>query len=105
VVDTIGFNGRSMITGVVAHSKSDAFHLVERFRRVDHDRLVIDMTFYDPKAWGDKSWPGFKRYFDLVPIEQVHNRIYKSDEFTEWICSPQDNKNFDKRVMDLYKPQ
>lgn len=103
VVDTIGFNGKTMITGVVAHSKSDAFHLVERFRRVDHDNLVIEMTFYDPKAWSDKSWSGFKRYFHRVPIEQVHDRNYKVDEFTEWACSPADNKNFDKRVMDLYK--
>jgi hypothetical protein len=103
VVDTIGFNGRSMITGVVAHSKSDAFHLVERITRVDHDSLVIDMTFYDPKSWGDKSWPGFKRYYTLVPIEQIHDKTYKADEFTEWVCSPQDNKNFDNRVIELYK--
>ena len=55
-----------MITGVVAHRKSDAFHLVERYRRVDHDHLEISMTYYDPKAWGDKPWPGFT-YYKLVP--------------------------------------
>src|SRR5262249_15124264 len=63
VVDTIGFNGKSMITQNVGLRKSDQFHLVERFRRVDHDHLIIDMTYSDPKAWGDKSWPGFRKYF------------------------------------------
>ena len=51
VVDTIGYNGKAMITGVVGHRKSDAFHLVERYRRVDHDHLEISMTYSDPKAW------------------------------------------------------
>jgi hypothetical protein len=103
VVDTVGFNGRTQITQNVGHWKSDAFRLVERFTRVDHDHLVLDMTYYDPKAWGDKSWPGFRKYFHLVPIEQVHDRIYKLDQFTEWICSPEDNRKFDQRVTDFYK--
>jgi hypothetical protein len=88
VVDTIGYNGKTMITGVVAHRKSDEFRLVERYRRVDHDHLQIDMTYYDPKAWGDKSWPGFHRYYRLVPTEQ----------FEEFICSPREYQAYDSRV-------
>ena len=103
VVDTIGYNGRTPITQSVGQWKSDEFHLVERFTRVDHDHLTIDMTYYDPKAWGDKSWAGFHKYYHLVSPEQVHERIYKSDSFTEWICSPSDNKQFDQRVIDYYK--
>ena len=103
VVDTIGFNGRTQITQSLGQWKSDAFHLVERYTRVDHDHMVLDMTYYDPKAWGDKSWPGFKRYYHLVPIEKVHDNTYKFDQYTEWICSPEDNKNFDKRVTEYYK--
>ena len=105
VVDTVGYNGRTPITQSLGQWKSDAFRLVERFTRVDHDHLVIDMTYYDPKAWGDKSWPGFHKYYHLVPIQEVHDRIYKTDPFTEWICSPEDNKNFDNRVIDFYKKQ
>ena len=105
VVDTVNFNGRTPITQSLGQWKSDAFHLVERFTRVDHDHLVIDMTYYDPKAWGDQAWPGFHKYYHLVPIQEVHDRIYQTDPFTEWICSPEDNKVFDKRVIDFYKKQ
>ena len=105
VVDTIGYNGRTMVSGAVGHSKSDAFHMVERFTRTDHDTIQIDMTLSDPKAWGDKSWPGFHKYYHLVPIEKVHDLVYKSDYFTEWICSPEDNKNFDKKVIELQQKQ
>ncbi len=88
VVDTIGYNGKTMVTVNVGHSKSDAFHLVERFRRVDHDHVVLDMTYYDPKAWGDKFWPGFRKYFMLAPKE----------DFQEFICSPREYQSYDKAV-------
>lgn len=86
VVDTVGFNGKTMISQTISHSKSDAFHLVERFTRVDKDNLVLDMTLYDTKAWGDKSWPGFKKYFHKAPKEN----------FTEFICSPRDYQRYEK---------
>jgi hypothetical protein len=90
VVDTIGYNGKTDITQNVGHLKSDAFRLVERFRRTDHDHLELDMTYYDPKAWGDKSWPGFKRYFKLVP----------TTDFEEFICSPREYQTYDKVVTE-----
>jgi hypothetical protein len=90
VVDTVGFNGESMINGNVGHRKSDAFHLVERFRRVDHDNLVIEYDLYDPKAWGDKSWPGFQKYYHLAPKEEFH----------EFICSPHENRAFDSNILE-----
>jgi len=93
VVDTIGFNGKSMVSGVVGHRKSDTFRLVERYRRVDHDHLQIEMTYYDPKAWGDKSWPGFKRYYKLTTPQN----------FQEFICSPREYMEYDKRVTDAAK--
>lgn len=86
VVDTVGFNGKSMVTGSIGHRKSESFRLVERFRRVDHDHLDLEMTFYDPEAWGDKaSWPGFQKHFRLVPKE----------DFQEFICSPREYKDYD----------
>ncbi|MGD0907381.1 MAG: hypothetical protein ABSA96_07355 [Candidatus Acidiferrales bacterium] len=93
VVDTIGFNGKSMISGVVGHSKSDAFHLVERFTRADHDHLQVDMTYMDPKAWGDKPWTGFHRRYHLVPNE----------DFIEFICSHGEYAVYDKQVTDPLK--
>jgi hypothetical protein len=88
VVDTVGFNGKSMITQNVGHRKSDQFHLIERFHRVDHDHLVLDMTYSDPKAWGDKSWPGFRKYFKLV----------QKEDFQEFICSPREYQSYTSRV-------
>jgi len=92
VVDTVGYNGKTMISGSVGHRKSDAFRLVERFRRVDHDHLELEMTYYDPKAWGDKAWTGFHKYYKLIPKE----------EFQEYICSPVDFKSYDKEVTDRW---
>ncbi len=89
VVETIGYNGKTMFTENVGQYKSDAFRLVERFRRIDRDNLILDMTYYDPKAWGDKSWTGFRKYYHLMPKE----------EFQEFICSPRDYKVYDQGVI------
>ena len=88
VVDTIGYNSKTMITQNVGHTKSDAFRLVEHFRLLDHDHLVVEMTYYDPKAWGDKSWPGFKKYFHRV----------QKENFIEFICSPREYQAYDKVI-------
>jgi len=88
VVDTIGYNGKTMITQSVGHRKSDAFRLEERFTLTDRDHLTIDMTYYDPKAWGDKAWPGFKKLY----------RRTTPEDFEEFICSPREYMEYDKRV-------
>ena len=56
VVDTVGLNDRTWLDQV-GHPHSDALHLVERIRRTDHDTLVDDITFDDPKAYL-KPWNG-----------------------------------------------
>jgi hypothetical protein len=89
VVDTVGFNGKTMISQSVGHSKSTKFHLIERFTRVDKDNLEIDMTYIDPLAWGDKEWTGFKKYYHKAPKE----------EFREFICSPREYKSYEEGVI------
>jgi len=54
VVDTVNFNDKTWIDRV-GHPHSDALHLVERIRRVDHGHLVDDITIEDPKAY-TKPW-------------------------------------------------
>ena len=54
VVDTVGITDRGWLDGA-GHIHTDALHIVERFRRVDHDTLEIDMTLDDPKAY-TKPW-------------------------------------------------
>lgn len=90
VVDTVGYNGKTMITQNVGHKKSDAFRLVERIRLLDKDHLTIEMTLYDTKAWGDKSWPGFSRFYHRVPKE----------DFQEFICSLREYQDYDNVVTD-----
>jgi hypothetical protein len=89
VVDTTGYNGKVMISDNIGHARSDVFRLVERFTLVDKDNLEIDMTFYDPKVWGDKSWPGFQKFYHRAPV----------DRFREFVCSARENLNFDNTVL------
>ncbi len=56
VVDTIGLKDKTWLDRV-GHPHSDALHVVGRMRRVNHDRLQIDWTFDDPKAF-TKPWTG-----------------------------------------------
>jgi hypothetical protein len=80
VIDTIGFNGKDLVEPVgVNHLMSDAFHLVERWRRVDANRLELDVTYYDPKAWGDKSWGGLKKEFVLQANSQLMEGYCEGD--------------------------
>jgi hypothetical protein len=84
VVDTTGFNDKTSIDRL-GHPHSDAMHLVERIRRVDHDTLQDDLTVDDPKAYA-KPWTG-QQIFQLKP----------GWEITEYVC--EDNVNF----LDLHK--
>jgi hypothetical protein len=54
VVDTTNFNERTWIDRI-GHPHSDALHLTERMRRIDHNHLTIDITIEDPKAY-TKPW-------------------------------------------------
>ena len=49
VVDTIGFNDKTWLDRD-GHAHSDQLHVIERFRRPDHDNMQIDVTMEDPKA-------------------------------------------------------
>ena len=54
VVETINFNDRTWIDRV-GHPHSDALRVVERFRRINHDHLLVEITIEDPKAYA-KPW-------------------------------------------------
>jgi hypothetical protein len=84
VVDTVGFNDKTWLD-LVGHPHSDALHVVERVRRVNHDTLVIDITITDPKAY-TKPWGGLST-FELKPGWNLG----------EMVC--EDNANF----LDLQK--
>jgi len=50
VVDTINFNDKTWIDRM-GHRHSDALHVVERIRRINHEHLLDDITIEDPKAY------------------------------------------------------
>jgi hypothetical protein len=54
VVDTTNFNDKTWLDRI-GHPHSDQLHLVERFRRRNHETLVDDITIEDPKAY-TKPW-------------------------------------------------
>jgi hypothetical protein len=60
VVDTADINENTWID-TLGHPHSDALHLVERFRRVNHDTLEIEVTFDDSKTY-TRPWTGKKTY-------------------------------------------
>ena len=72
VVDTVGFNDKTWLDQV-GHPHSDALHLVERIRRVNHDALTIDITIDDPKAY-TKPWVAHMLY-DLKPSWNVGEEV------------------------------
>ena len=86
VVDTIGFNDKTWLDHV-GHPHSDALHLVERFKRLDHGTLELTVTVEDPKAY-TKSFTGRKR-FDL-----------SSSPMGETICSSSEMESFQKEIID-----
>jgi hypothetical protein len=54
VADTVSFNDKTTLDRE-GYPHSDAMHLVERIRRVNHDSLEIALTIDDPKAY-TKPW-------------------------------------------------
>jgi hypothetical protein len=54
VIDVIGFNDKTWLDRA-GHPHSDALHVTERMRRVNHDTLSDEITIEDPKAYS-KPW-------------------------------------------------
>lgn len=84
VVDTIGYNGKEFIEVGVDHLMSTSFHLVERYSRTSFNALEDDVTYYDPKVWGDRPWGGLKKEFVLQP----------GMELEEYYCNREDIDRF-----------
>ena len=81
VVDTAAINDTTWID-TLGHPHSDALHLVERFRRLNHDTLEIEVTIDDPKTY-TKPWTG-KKIYQLQPA----NYEFKEDTTCEEYRKP-----------------
>jgi hypothetical protein len=85
VIDTVGFNDKTWLDHA-ARPHSDELHLVQRFRRVDHNTLQLDVTFDDPKDY-TRPWTGRKTF-----------KLSQRD-FVEHSCSMSENEHFRKAIM------
>lgn len=83
VIDTIGFNDATWLDRL-GHPHSDALHVVERVRRLDHETLEYGVTVEDPKAYA-APWTGrmvFKLRSDWEILE--HSCTTKGDAYLEF---------------------
>ena len=86
VIDTIGFNDKTWLDQT-GHPHSDALHVIERFRRLDHDRLELSVTIDDPKAY-TKTFSASKVY------------RYTDSPMGETLCAYSEMKQFQENVVD-----
>ncbi|HXP80512.1 MAG TPA: hypothetical protein VN976_11445 [Verrucomicrobiae bacterium] len=72
VVDTIGFNDKTWLDGgAIPHT--EALHVVERIRRIDHDTLVDEFTIDDAKAYTKPITA--RQVYKLKPDWEVHEYV------------------------------
>lgn len=72
VADTVSFNDKTTLDRD-GYPHSDAMHLVEHIRRIDHDNLVIDLSVDDPKAY-TKPWSA-QLNFKLRPDWKIMEHV------------------------------
>jgi hypothetical protein len=77
VVDTTGFNDKTWIDSE-GHPHSEALHVVERVRHIDHDHLVDEVTVEDPKAYTKALTT--KRVFTFEPDWNIAEFVCEDNE-------------------------
>ena len=87
VVDSIGFNDKTWLDHV-GRPHSDEMHLVEKFKRINHDTLQLDLIFDDPKAY-TKPWAGQKIF-----------KLQHGGFDDAYACSMSEYEHFQKSVTD-----
>jgi hypothetical protein len=85
VVDSVGFNDRSWLD-YQGLPHSDALHIVERYQRMDHDTLQLELTIDDPKDY-TKTWS----------VTYVYK--LKPWDIGEEICTISSEKNFEQGII------
>ena len=86
IVDTIGFNDKEGVD-VYGNPRSERTHLVERYRRLNHDTLEQQIIIDDPKSY-TKPWVSPLKLHKLEP----------NWEIAEWFCVSDENKAYDDVV-------
>jgi len=87
VIDTVGFNDKTWLDQT-GHPHSDALHVIERFRRPDHNKLELTVTIDDPKAY-TKVFSSVTKAYNLVDTPMG-----------ETLCAYSEMKDFQDKVID-----
>jgi len=93
VVESTGFRDSTWL-GSTGYPHSEDMRVTERYRRVDHDTILYDITVTDPKAY-------------TQPIVGPHRtmKLRPKDEMMEEICVPSEEKSFQHRVANPAVPK
>jgi hypothetical protein len=86
VVDTIGFNDKLWVD-VYGSPRSDQMHLTERYRRLNHDTLEMQIIMDDPKAY-TKVWVSPPKLHKLEPTWEI----------AEWFCVTEEENAYSETV-------
>jgi hypothetical protein len=86
VIDTIGLSDKTWLDQA-GHPHSDALHVIERFRRLDHERLELSVTIDDPKA--------YTKTFSAAKVYKV-----TTAPMGETLCAYSEMKEFQENVID-----
>jgi hypothetical protein len=89
VVESTGFRESTWL-GPTGYPHSESMHITERYRRLDHDTIVYDMTIVDPKAY-TKPLVAPQRTMKLKPHEEIEEQPCvwsQENEFTQRIRNP-----------------
>jgi len=93
VVESAGFRDSTWL-GSTGYPHSEEMRITERYRRVDNETILYDITIADPKAY-------------TQPLVGPHRRmkLRPKDELIEEICVPSEEKSFAQRVADPATPK
>ncbi len=72
VVDTVGFNDRGW-TGLT-HPRSEAFHVIERYRRTSHGDMELELTIEDPAV------------YEQPMVQQIPIYLAPDEVLFEFVC-------------------
>ncbi len=88
VVDTVGFNEKSWLD-FYGDPHSEDMHLIERYKRVDHNTLSLQLIVEDPKAY-TATWIGDVKTYKLL--------LGKKAYMEELPCIPEEEDSFTNRI-------
>lgn len=88
VVDTVGLTEKSWLD-FYGDPHSDDLHLVEKFKRVDHDSLTLQLIVEDPKAY-TSTWVGDVKTYKLLKGKKAY--------MEELPCIPDEEDAFTNRI-------